>query len=81
MKEGHLFHLVGTHLQADEVGDEITAQAVRAKQMVELREWLKGFNIPRDEPVIIIGNFAFYFKNILYQNGIILIYSPDFICV
>jgi len=56
MKEGHLFHLVGTHLQADEVGDEITAQAVRAKQMVELREWLKGFNIPRDEPVIIIGD-------------------------
>lgn len=55
-KEGHLFHLVGTHLQADEVGDEETAQAVRVKQMKEIHAWLKGFNIPASEPVIIIGD-------------------------
>ena len=55
MKEGHLFHLVGTHLQADEVGDEITAQEVRVKQMQEIRDWLAEFNIPQNEPVIIIG--------------------------
>ena len=55
MKEGHLFHLVGTHLQADEVGDEATAQEVRVKQMQEMRDWLAEFNIPKTEPVIVIG--------------------------
>merc|ERR1712198_493873 len=56
MKEGHLFHLVGTHLQADEVGDEATAQAVRVKQMQEMRDWLAEFNIPKTEPVIVVGD-------------------------
>ena len=64
MKEGHLFHLVGTHLQADEAGDEITAQAVRVKQMKEMHDWLKGFSIPASEPVIIVGMLG-YMQSVL----------------
>jgi len=55
-KEGRFFHVVGTHLQADEVGDEATAQVVRGKQMQEMRDWLDDFKIPAEEPVILIGD-------------------------
>ena len=71
-----MFHLVGTHLQADEVGDEETAQAVRVKQMKEIHAWLKGFNIPASEPVIIIGLFGYAFSTADILEGRVLFDTP-----
>jgi len=55
-KNGQFFHLVGTHLQADEEGYENQAQVVRVKQMQEIRTWLEDFSIPSWEPVIVLGD-------------------------
>jgi len=56
-KQGHNFHVIGTHMQADEPGNEETAQIVRSKQIVALVDWIKSFDIPKDEPIIFTGDF------------------------
>lgn len=51
-KNGKLFHVVGTHLQADAASHDI-----RMKQLAELKWWLDDFNIPKSEPIILAGDF------------------------
>lgn len=82
VKGGRFFHLVGTHLQADEVGDEETAQAVRFQQMQELKEWLEEFNIPKEEPVIVIGDlnveYGYPSADLVDQNTYQFDFENDF---
>jgi len=47
-------HVVGTHLQADE-GD-VDGGPTRVLQMQHLREWMRTFPIPKEEPIILAGD-------------------------
>lgn len=47
-------HVVGTHLQADEI--LVYGGATRLLQMKEILKWLETFSIPIDEPVILAGD-------------------------
>lgn len=53
-KEGKIYHIFGTHLQAG--GDDSEKQA-RQKQIVELNNFIASLNIPATDPVLIGGDF------------------------
>lgn len=53
-KEGRLVHVLGTHLQAG-LTDE--AHALRHEQMLHLKTFVDGLNIPESEPVLLAGDF------------------------
>lgn len=52
-KQGHLIHVLGTHLQAG-LTDE--AHSVRREQMTHLKTFVDGLNIPASEPVLLAGD-------------------------
>ncbi|MGG8497012.1 sphingomyelin phosphodiesterase [Tenacibaculum sp. TC6] len=58
-KQGKLFHVIGTHLQADEEGDD--GSEVRKQQLEELEHWIYGKintgEISTNEPILFIGDF------------------------
>lgn len=71
-KEGHRYHIAGTHTQATH--DEDTAQTAhetRVAQAQEIRDWLDGFNIPADEPVIVAGDLNVEHDNTSNLNEIV----------
>lgn len=63
-KQGYDYHIAGTHLQADQSSDGRREHAVRIAQLRELRQWLDGFGIARNEPLILAGDF-----NVEYSKG------------
>ena len=50
-------HVVGTHLQAD--GGSFDGGSTRILQMQEIRQWIKSFRIPYEEPIIMAGDLNF----------------------
>ncbi|SUK04842.1 phospholipase C [Staphylococcus agnetis] len=56
-KNGHPYHIIGTHLQADNSESTYTKDAtVRASQMVEIRQFIQQKHIPKDEMIVIGGD-------------------------
>lgn len=53
-KNGKKYHIVGTHLQADQ--GSYNGSSVRLKQLKEIKDWVNGFNIPVSEPLIYAGD-------------------------
>lgn len=53
-KNGKKYHIVSTHLQADQ--GSFNGSKIRMKQLKEISEWLKKFNISRNEPLIYSGD-------------------------
>ncbi len=53
-KQGKPYHIFATHPQAFD--DEISRQG-RLKQLEEMSDFIKGMNIPANEPVIMAGDF------------------------
>jgi phospholipase C len=51
-KQGKVFHIAGTHLQADAMSHD-----VRMAQLEEIKNWLDSFQINKAEPVILAGDF------------------------
>ena len=47
-------HVVGTHVQANE--GKVDGGPTRILQMQELRNWMSGMAIPKDEPIILAGD-------------------------
>lgn len=57
-KQGYRYHVIGTHMQADENNDPQTeTHAVRMQQLDEIRSFTGTEMIPTDEPVIVAGDF------------------------
>ncbi|MDB9345691.1 sphingomyelin phosphodiesterase [Nodularia spumigena CS-586/05] len=54
-KEGHTHHIIGTHMQADQ-GNNLQP-SVRNKQLKEIRNFIESLKIPKNEPVIVAGDF------------------------
>ncbi len=61
-KEGELFHIFGTHLQAthDDVSDD--EHNVRMNQLKEMKAILDGYKIPKTEAVIFAGDMNVEWK-------------------
>lgn len=53
-KDGRKYHVVGTHLQADQ--GSFDGSGTRNLQMTELSQWISSFSIPKDEPIIYAGD-------------------------
>ncbi len=54
---GYRYHIVGTHTQADHTGfDAEESHQVRVEQLKEIRQWIDGFGISEDQPVIVCGD-------------------------
>ena len=53
---GYNYHVVSSHLQATHDETDDTEYDVRMAQLQEIHDWLDGFNIPADEPVILAGD-------------------------
>ncbi|PAA83388.1 hypothetical protein BOX15_Mlig030739g3 [Macrostomum lignano] len=53
-KMGSVYHIVGTHMQA-QIGDSY--DKIRVKQAIELQEFLANMKLPSSEPVLIGGDF------------------------
>ncbi len=62
-KDGNLFHVVGTHLQADRASHDI-----RMAQLDEMKTWLDAFEISKQEAVILAGDFNVDSRNLI-QSG------------
>lgn len=78
-KNGKLFHIVGTHLQADAASHDI-----RMKQLDELKWWIDDFKIPASQPVILAGDFninsldTMQFSDMLsHTNAWVELYKKD----
>lgn len=56
-KNGHPFHIIGTHLQS-EIGKRPEGKdaEIRSTQMAEIRQFIKEKNIPKNEMVVIGGD-------------------------
>lgn len=54
-KQGYIYHIIGTHMQADH-GENIYS-SVRNKQLEEIRNFIEYLDIPKNEPVIVGGDF------------------------
>ncbi|WP_198532044.1 endonuclease/exonuclease/phosphatase family protein [Salinivibrio sp. IB282] len=55
-KNGEIFHLIGTHLQATHDGMSDEEHQVRLGQLGEIKDFIEKAAIPADEPVIIGGD-------------------------
>ncbi|MDA3897111.1 MAG: sphingomyelin phosphodiesterase, partial [Desulfobacteraceae bacterium] len=55
-KNGYIYHVLGTHLQATHDGDADTEHEVRMAQLDEMKTWIDSFGIPASEPVILAGD-------------------------
>jgi len=55
--DGYKYHVVATHLQATHDSGEDDENLVRADQMAEIKNWIDSLNIPKNEPVIMAGDF------------------------
>jgi endonuclease/exonuclease/phosphatase family metal-dependent hydrolase len=53
-KNGKIYHLFGTHLQA---GDDDESVRTRRKQLSELANFVDLMNVPANEPVLLAGDF------------------------
>lgn len=53
-KNGKKYHIVGTHLQADQ--GSYNGSSVRLKQLKEIKNWVDGMHIPVSEPLIYAGD-------------------------
>jgi endonuclease/exonuclease/phosphatase family metal-dependent hydrolase len=53
-KNGKIYHVFGTHLQAADDDDSVKA---RRKQLSELANFVDLMNIPAEEPVLLAGDF------------------------
>ncbi|MEG4456884.1 sphingomyelin phosphodiesterase [Microcoleus sp. N9_A1] len=53
-KEGYTYHIVGTHMQADD--GKKTYTDIREKQLQEIKGLVNSLNIPSNEPVIVGGD-------------------------
>ncbi len=53
-KQGKPYHIFATHPQAF---DDAESREGRLLQLQEMRDFIKGMNIPADEPVILAGDF------------------------
>ncbi|WP_106792795.1 sphingomyelin phosphodiesterase [Aquimarina sp. Aq78] len=53
-KNGKKYHIVGTHLQADQ--GSYNGTSVRLKQLKEIRDWVNSLKIPISEPLIYAGD-------------------------
>lgn len=53
-KEGTRIHIIGTHLQANH---EAISEAIRIKQLRQIREFADQAGIPPEEPLIFAGDF------------------------
>lgn len=53
-KNGKIYHLFGTHLQA---GDDDESVRSRRKQLSELANFIDLMNVPANEPVLLAGDF------------------------
>jgi len=51
-KQGKVFHITGTHLQADGMSHD-----VRMAQLDEMKVWLDSLHIKKTEPLILAGDF------------------------
>lgn len=54
VKEGNVVNILGTHLQA---WDNPRSRRVREVQATEIRELIDSASIPKDEPVVVLGDF------------------------
>ncbi|WP_062057861.1 sphingomyelin phosphodiesterase [Aquimarina longa] len=61
-KNNKNYHIVGTHLQADQGSYEGTS--VRLDQLKEIKNWVTGFKIPISEPLIYAGDMNVEYTNI-----------------
>jgi len=52
IKDNSFYHIVGTHLQADGGSHDI-----RMAQLAEMKTWIDGFKINKNEAVILAGDF------------------------
>ena len=56
-KNGHFYHVVGTHMQSEDERCSVGKDAsVRKSQMIEMKEFITKKNIPADEVVYIAGD-------------------------
>ncbi|MBO0439628.1 sphingomyelin phosphodiesterase [Enterococcus sp. DIV0869a] len=71
MKNDKAYHVIGTHLQADDSLIPIeTAMAIRATQIKEIQTFIKNKNIPENEVVFIGGDMNVKYESTEYNNMI-----------
>lgn len=62
-KQGYRYHVIGTHMQADESNDPQTeTHNIRMSQLSEIRHFVDNSSIPADEPVIVTGDMNVEYK-------------------
>ena len=67
-KDGYLYHIVGTHMQADH-GSHLNS-IVRTMQLREMKEFIESLKIPKEDPVIVGGDFNIPYADDLKQQYI-----------
>lgn len=66
-KQEHPYHIIGTHMQADH-GNNIQP-SIRNKQLEEIRELVEYLKIPKNEPIIVGGDFNIpYAEDVKHQT-------------
>ncbi len=55
-RDGYVYHIVGTHLQATHDGSADEEHTVRMGQLDEIRTWVDSLSVPSNEPVILAGD-------------------------
>lgn len=60
-KDNYIYNIVGTHLQADH--NAYNGSSVRLRQLREIKNWITGFSISKNEPLIYAGDM-----NVEYTN-------------
>lgn len=85
-KQGKIYHIIGTHMQAVDNRDGIRTSE---SQLVEIAHFIRSLNVPADEPLLIGGDFnipqdSTRLANLLKQLQVTLVknigypYSVDF---
>lgn len=74
-KQGKMYHVIGTHMQADRNSQSIVA---RNAQLHEMADFITGLHIPANEPLLIGGDFnidqfSIEFDNLLTQLNVNLL--------
>jgi phospholipase C len=68
---GFKYHIVATHFQATHDGGDDDEHLVRTDQMIEIRDWIDGLNIPKNEPVILTGDFNVPFSKSVQMSDVL----------